>query len=109
MIVSKGFGILGVAIPLGYIFAVKYVTDKIFGEAYYEKEGWTFALALFLSAITVYIAGRKLNKNNTRILIDKETGEEVKIVNSHSLFWIPLQYWGFILFAFAVFVYIKKG
>jgi len=55
MIVSKGLGILGIAIPLGYIFAVEYVTDKIFGQGYYEKEGRCFALALFLSAVTVFI------------------------------------------------------
>jgi hypothetical protein len=37
-----------------------------------------------------------------RMLIDKETGEEFEQVTTHSLFWIPVRYWTFIILGYAV-------
>ena len=37
-----------------------------------------------------------------RVVIDKETGKELVLSTRHTLFWIPIKYWTFIIIAYAV-------
>jgi len=109
MIIWKGLGIIAVILPIIFMFIVQMITNMLFGDGFYKDSSWTLSLVLFLSAVSVYLIGIKLNNKIGQIVIDKETGQEIELKNTHSLFWIPLQYWGFILFGIGAFVLISKS
>ena len=37
-----------------------------------------------------------------RVVIDKQTGKEFVLTARHTLFWIPIKYWTFIILGYAV-------
>jgi hypothetical protein len=41
-------------------------------------------------------------QTDRRVVIDKETGNEMELRGSHTLFWIPVKYWTFIILAYPV-------
>lgn len=48
--------------------------------------------------------GRMLNGQPGRVLVDPQTGEQVRLVKKHDLFWIPVQYWGIVLAVLGVII-----
>ena len=107
-VIWKGWGILAVIIPIVFILIVELLVNAVFGEGFYQKSSWTLSLVLMLSAVLIYIVGIKLNGKKGKIVIDKESGEEMELKSTHSLFWIPLQYWGFVMFALGVWAFVAK-
>jgi len=107
----RGWGILAVVIPIAFLLLANFGFDALYGEGYYTKNSsWTAPLAVILSTPLIYFIGRKLNNKPARILIDPKTNEEVVLKETNDLFWIPMQYWSFIIFAFTVFIYsTEKG
>lgn len=53
-------------------------------------------LIVLAATFGIWYLGRSLNMRPGKILIDPETGEKVELRQSHSFFWIPLEYWAFI-------------
>jgi hypothetical protein len=43
-----------------------------------------------------------ITPSNKRTVIDKATGQEFEISAKHTLFWIPIKYWTFIILAYPV-------
>jgi hypothetical protein len=41
-------------------------------------------------------------RSDRRVVIDKQTGAEIELVQKHTLFWIPVKYWTFIILAYPV-------
>ena len=37
-----------------------------------------------------------------RVVIDKQTGKEFLLSERHTLFWIPIKYWTFIIIGYAI-------
>lgn len=85
---------------------LQYSLDALFYKGYYTLSKWPISVALFIAAIVVWFLGKKVNKNAERILIDPNTGQEVKLVNTHSLFWIRVEYWAPILVVIGIINYI---
>ena len=56
----------------------------------------------------VLLIGKHLDKKEGRVLIEKETGKEVVLKAEHSLFFIKLEYWGYILFVLGVIFFFVK-
>lgn len=50
---------------------------------------------LAAGAFTGYF-GKQWNEKKGRIVIDKETGQEIELKSKHTLFWIKMQYWGYV-------------
>ena len=67
------------------------------------------ALALLVAGIIIGPLGKWLNNRKAKILIDKETGEEVVVTNNNSLFFIPMEYWGIILIVSSALVFFFKN
>ena len=61
-------------------------------------------LVLIISGTAIWFLGKHMNKGEEKTLHDVETGEQVQMStkNRHTLFFIPIQYWGIILGAFAL-------
>jgi hypothetical protein len=108
MIIWKGWGILAFVIPLISALFMQFGVNSYFGDDFYTTASWPLPLALFLSSVFVFASGNKLNNKEGRILIDPETYEEVLLKTTHSLFWIPMQYWSVIIIGLSVMLYLSN-
>lgn len=100
MIIWQGFGFLAALIPF-----VLLVLLSLFDKSNTFTYGNEMVLAI--SAIAVWLVGKKLNSAKGKVLIDPETNKEVLLKNKHTLFWIPMEWYGLVLGALALFVLSK--
>lgn len=108
MIIWQGWGILVAVFFVVATLLCDWAVGAVFGANYVKLHGWPMGVALLLAAAASWQFGRHLNGRPARIVIDKETGEEVALKSgTHSLFFIPMQYWGFILAAFGLYAWVK--
>jgi|SRR5882762_6063339 len=109
MIIWKGWGILVVVIVVVCMVVIQGGIGLISGDPNFDKlHHWPFGLALLVSAIPIYFTGLKLNSSPGRVLLDPRTGREVVFRRQHSLFFIPFQYWAFIVGAIGLVVLVSK-
>lgn len=103
MILWSGKGYLVIVMALAAILAVNLATDYVlFQPGYYKATGWPKLMGLCLAALPTWWLGVHLNRAKGKVLIDPETGREVILPNNHSLFFLPMQYWAFVLVAFGI-------
>lgn len=98
-IVWRGWGILGILIPLGICSLCAAIAGAI-GVALGGQRPFAGATAAaiviggIVSGVIVWRLGVRLNSAPGRVLIDPRDNSRVVLRRTHSLFWIPLQYWG---------------
>ncbi len=97
MLIWSGKGILSVLVLL--LSFVVFIS--VFPQGYFA---YAFSLPFLVTGIFSWVMGRKWNRENGRILVDKDTGQEFQMKPNHSLFWIKLQYWGPIFFVIGLLV-----
>lgn len=98
MIIWKGFGILVVIIAFLCLIITQLVADGVTGDPhFYQTHHWLACLALMFAAVPVYFVARYFNNKPGRVVIDKATKRELVIRRTHSLFFIPMEYWAIIL------------
>lgn len=108
-LIWKGLGFLAIFITGFSMIGIQSVVDSIFGTDYWKNNVWPLSLSLIISGIICCVLGQYLNNRPGKIVIDKETGEEIELRKTHSFFFIPLQYWGFIWCAAAIIAFILKS
>ena len=101
MIIWNGWGLLALFIPAVGIFLGMSISDALYGT---NQHPTVIAGMLFLSAVAVWLLGKKVNSAPERVLVDAQTGEEVRLKNKHSLFWIPMQWFVVACIASGIFV-----
>jgi hypothetical protein len=69
----------------------------------------SLAYAFFLTGISSGVLGWYLRKRPARILVDKATGKEIALRPSHSMFFIPMIYWGPIFIAMGLYMVIEAA
>lgn len=107
IVIWHGLGFLVAVIVFGISLATNLIADSLYGEGYYDKHKWPFAIALVFSAVICWFLGDYLRRREDRVVIDKTTGEELTLNQSqHSFFFIPMRWWGPILFVIAALVLI---
>jgi hypothetical protein len=57
-------------------------------------------MALPAAAANAILAAK--TPSEERAVIDKQTGQEIVLRQRHTLFWIPIKYWTFIILAYPV-------
>jgi len=98
MVIWNGLGFLVAIIALGSLWAVQALTGTIYGdEAYYQAHTWPKLAGFGLAGVLTSGIGYALNK------LRRETG-----AGTHSFFFIPMDYWGPILFLLGV-VYVLRA
>lgn len=107
MIVWKGWGLAVIVIAFLFVLPIQFSVEYFYGEGQYQALAWPVPLVFLLSAIPTTLLGVKLNNRPARILIDPETGEKVELKTTHSLFWIPMHYWGVVQLILAVLIYLR--
>src|SRR6478752_1735570 len=93
MIIWKGFGILALIIAV----AIGAFVSFIFGKMG-SSEDLGAAVGALISAGIIWVVGNKLNApEKSRVFVDKQSGREIVVKPNHSLFFIRMQYWAFIV------------
>lgn len=102
IVIWKGWGLLVLVIALVVSLATMMLLAAL-GVAH----GFGPALGAILSAVAIWVVGNKLNSPlKNRVLVDQNTGAEVILKPEHSLFFIKMQYWAFIVGAFGLFMLV---
>lgn len=97
-----GWGFL-VPVILGASFVLMQTgLNAIMGPYTYESAEWPKIIASILTCISVWFVGRYFNNKPRRVLIDKKTGHEVLFKPRNTFFFIPMEYWAFIIAGFEV-------
>ncbi|MDC9725529.1 MAG: hypothetical protein PSN44_06400 [Gammaproteobacteria bacterium] len=91
-----------------FVLPIELLVEHFYGEGQYKALSWPIPLAILLGAIPTTLVGMMLNNKPARVLIDPETNEKVELKREHSLFWIPMQYWGVILVVLSVLIYLRN-
>ncbi len=109
MLIWKGYGILVLVIAFLINLLFNFVLDATFYKGFYVGHKWPASVAMCLSAIIIWFLGKRLNKDNERVLVDPKTGETVKLTRTHSLFWIKMEYWAPIMLALTVWQFVNSS
>jgi hypothetical protein len=97
MIIWSGLGFLPAVFFIISLFCFN--TDSDRGLAY----------AFFLAGLASGTLGWFLRSRPARTVIDKKTGKEMVLRRSHSLFFIPMVYWGPIFIAMGLYFLIQAA
>ncbi len=98
MIIFSGFGFLVLIFGIGAAFVMTAATRGIGGDpAYWANHGWPKLVAGLMAGALTYVVGRYLNKRTSKVLMDPDTMQSVNVGARHSMFFIPMEYWGVIL------------
>jgi hypothetical protein len=98
MIIWNGMGFLVFVFVFGCSLVADLITNAVAGPGtYYDMYKWPFGVALIVAGALSWFVGQYLATRKARVLIDKETGEEVVIQPSHAFFFIKMHWWGPIL------------
>jgi hypothetical protein len=100
MIIWSGFGFLPVLFLVVFGFGIFAGYGKSAGDT-------ALILTLILTGLASGALGWWLRKKPARIVIDKKTGREIALKQSHSLFFIPMIYWGPIFIGLGLFIWIQ--
>ncbi len=82
MLIWRSYGFIVPIITILVCLIVQLPFDAIFFKGYYSLNKWPVSLALFIAALLVWFAGKRLNQNSERILLDPKTGEEVRLAST---------------------------
>ena len=99
LVVWRGLGWLVPVIVFGALILSQLSVDAVYGEGFYTANGWPKQAAFVVAALSVGLLGFVLNHVKRQILVDDETGEALGKAPSHSLFFIPIEYWSIIVLA----------
>src|SRR5213593_2514369 len=98
MIIWRGYGFLVAVITFAVSLLTELMIEKINGDpTFYQSHSWPLAVALVISAAIIWTVDNRMSNQPEKVLIDKETGNEVSLKRSHELFFIKMKYWPAIL------------
>jgi len=108
MVVWKGWGLAVIGFIFLFVLPIQLLVEYFYGVGQYQALSWPVPLAFLLGAIPTTLVGQMLNNKPARVLIDPDTHEKVELKREHSLFWIPMQYWGVILVILSALIYLRN-
>jgi hypothetical protein len=103
LIVWSGAGIVVPIMAVITLCITQFATDAAFGEGFYTAHGIPKLLALWITAALTWLLATALAKQKGRPHYNSRTGQMVMVKTRHSLFFIPVEYWAYILFGFGIF------
>ncbi len=94
MIIWSGAGLLVALIAYACGAAAIYLGEIL----QIQQTNWLMLIALIIAGVICWFLGRYMNRSKDKVMVDKETGEEVVVRGpKHKLFFINMEYWGPIL------------
>jgi hypothetical protein len=112
MVIWRGLGIVVAIVAVLVLALTQYVINALFGDdRYYSTHEWPKLIGAFVAGCLALVIGGYLDDKSEReakVVIDKETGREVRLKSEHSLFFINVKYWGYIIFAIGIIFFLAK-
>lgn len=104
MLVWRGKGILALIIAVIINVVINESANAYFGvpegvKHYRDAHPWLWLVGMSLSAVACWYIGvwiEKQDQENAKYLLDPETGQQVRLLESHDFFWIPVKWWSLI-------------
>jgi hypothetical protein len=97
MVVWTGWGILAGLIWAASLFLTQLFIDPVYEAGYYTANVWPKIVASLLSAPIIWLVGRWMN-GSPQSQSRRQNGA------AHTLFWIPMEYWGLIFLVIGVII-----
>lgn len=99
MLIWRGWGIAVVLLGFGALLGAQLLIDALAGRGTYSRDSSLFGgPALALGGVVIFFLGRWLNDpRRARVLVDKQTGEEVLDRPRNDFFFFPMEWWGLAL------------
>ena len=73
----------------------------------FSRNKWFLFATFNLAGFFCWKIGNRFNSKSPKILIDPKTNEEVEIIERHTFWFIPMQYWGIIYSVIGIYALIK--
>jgi hypothetical protein len=110
MVIWSGLGFLVAVITFGCLLLTEFVAESAFHDgSYYQTHGWPKLVGFLAAALIVWPLGRYLNPKRGRVLIDPESGRQVVFKSGHTLFFVPMEYWGPVLVVLGIiFLFVRE-
>jgi hypothetical protein len=104
MLIFRGWGWLGVLLPAFIGMLINESVSAWTGIPHYvESHPWLYVPMMLPGALAVWFLGCWLERQDgVRTVQDVSTGETLKLLRPHDLFWIPLKWWSLIVLAIGV-------
>ncbi len=96
MIIWSGRGFLPIIFLIGFGAGLSFILPE-------DQSEMATSIAFIATGIFSWFTGKKWNGAETKKYTDQSTGEIVTVKPNHSLFWIKMEYWGFIFSALGLF------
>lgn len=104
MIIYSGWGFLVAIFGVGAAIIAGSLDHRL-----HFSSDLVVTVALLLMAVPTVVVGNLVNsRRRGGIAIDKRTGVPLRLRRRSSVFWIPMEYWGYLAIALAAYVVIPK-
>ncbi|MNC70582.1 hypothetical protein D3C75_1214070 [compost metagenome] len=92
MVIWKGWGVLNLVVIVGLLLIVDSLSSLpgLTSIDFRLSRAFVFIVA----GVLIWYMGKAFNAKSGRVLVDAETGERYRMGTLHSLFFIPMHYWG---------------
>lgn len=103
----RGAGCLALIVPIAVLIAAQFCIDGIMGQGYYSSHHVVPPVALLVSAVIVWLIGRKVNSKEALFHTYPDTGMVVKKREPHTFFGMPLEWSAVLLALYAGYMLLK--
>ena len=109
-LIWSGRGFLVPVITFASCLGMELTTRAVFqDDTYYQEHVWPIPVALAIAGVVCVVIGQVFSGGEPRTLVDVETREQVVLHPSQgTFFFVPVRYWGPILFVCAAAVAIYQ-
>ena len=109
MIFWSGKGYLVLIVWFCSFIATEYISELITNnELYFQENPWLMFIVALITSGVILKLNETILKSKTRILIDKESGEEIELKEKHTLFFIEAKWWAIIFILISI-IYQFEG
>jgi len=105
-----GWGPLVFVVYLIITFGAQGFLSSWSGERrYFFHHQWAALLIFALSGVVVWFVGRFMNRKPVEVLELDEHGRKIVAKPRHTIWYIPAEYWGPILFLLFTFIFFSRA
>ncbi|HSY74362.1 MAG TPA: hypothetical protein VK810_02740 [Dongiaceae bacterium] len=105
MIIWQGSGYLVALVVFGCSLIANFIFNAEVGRGYYDHHKWPFAVSLIFSAAICWFLGNYFRKRPGQVVMDKQSGKEITLGKTHTLFFVPIHNWPPILLVCALILF----
>jgi hypothetical protein len=116
MIIWRGWGVLALIIMALTAVAIEGILEATVGlpngiKQYRVEHPWVWLVSFGLAAVFCWFTGTALERRelkNAKIVTDKETGQDIRLIGRNDMFWIPVKWWSVVYVVLAI-VFMVSG